>query len=227
MPLLLFPALALLCMLLDWLARLRANKPLEYLAKPLTIILLLAWLCQRTHLAGGVVWFGVALALSLIGDIQLMLPGEKFIGGLAAFFLAQLAFIGSFNLLPARISPATAGLAVLVLAVATWIFSRLSAALSVSGKTKLRLPLLLYCVVLSAMLFSALQCLVRPAWSRPAALLVAAGAALFFISDTLLAWNKFIRPLWLGHTLVHIAYHLGQLGITAGVIQQYAGSFTG
>ena len=38
-------------------------------------------------------WFVAALALSLVGDVLLMLPRERFVGGLVAFLLAHLAYI--------------------------------------------------------------------------------------------------------------------------------------
>jgi uncharacterized membrane protein YhhN len=219
--------LALLAMLLDWLARWQANKPLEYVAKPLAILFLLAWLVQRTHLAGGALWFAIALGLSLVGDILLMLPSERFIGGLAAFFLAHLAYIVGLNLSPARFGLPALGLAGVLLVLVAWVYGRLSAGVRALGKPGLRAPLLLYSIVLAAMLFSAVQCLSRPAWGIPPALLVSLGAGLFFLSDTLHAWNKFIRPLWLGRILIHVTYHLAQLGITAGVILHYSGSLAG
>jgi uncharacterized membrane protein YhhN len=216
--------LALLAMIVDWVGRLRSSKPLEYIGKPLAIVFLLAWLVQRTLMAGGAGWFAIALAFSLVGDILLMLPSERFIGGLAAFFLAHLAYIVGFNLLPARFGLPTFGLAAVLVALGAWVYARLSAGVRAIGKPALQAPLLLYSIVLAAMLFSAVQCLSRPAWGLPPALLVSLGAGLFFLSDTLHAWNRFVRPLWLGRTLVHVTYHLAQLGIAAGVILHYSGS---
>ena len=213
-----FPLLALASMLLDWLARWRANKSLEYISKPLAILFLLAWLVERTYLAGGALWFAIALGLSLVGDILLMLPSERFIGGLAAFFLAQVAYIVAFNGTPLGRGGVTWIAALLAVGVGIWVYSRLAAGLVANAKPRLRLPLLLYSILLAAMLFSALACLVRPAWSLTAAAPAALGAALFFVSDTLHGWNKFVGPLWGGRLLVHITYHLGQFGITLGAI---------
>jgi len=221
-----FFVLALLAMIIDWVGRLRSNKLLEYVGKPLAIVFLLAWLVQRTHLAGGAVWFAIALALSLVGDILLMLPSERFDGGLAAFFLAHLAYIVGFNLSPAPFELPALGLAAVLVALGAWVYARLSAGVRAIGKPALQAPLLLYSMVLAAMLFSAVQCLSRPAWGIPAALLVSLGAGLFFLSDTLHAWNKFVRPLRLARILVHVTYHLAQLGITAGVILHFSGSLT-
>ncbi len=222
-----YPFLALAAMILDWYARWRSNKPLEYIGKPLAIIFLIAWLYQRTHFTGGAGWFAAALAISLLGDILLMLPHERFGSGLAAFFVAQIVYIFSFNLSPFRISAAILILAILVAAVGAWVFLHLSAGLVAGGKPRLRLPLLFYSIALAGMLFSALAGFARPAWTAIAAAVTAMGAILFFISDSLHGWNKFVRPLWLGRLLIHLTYHLGQLAITAGVILHFTGSLLG
>ena len=38
----------------------------------------------------------------------------------------------------------------------------------------------------------------------------AAGAVLFLVSDTVLAWNRFVRPFPSGPVAVHVTYHLAQ-----------------
>jgi uncharacterized membrane protein YhhN len=40
--------------------------------------------------------------------------------------------------------------------------------------------------------------------------LAGAGAGLFFVSDTVLAWNRFVRPLGRGPVAVIVTYHLAQ-----------------
>jgi alkenylglycerophosphocholine/alkenylglycerophosphoethanolamine hydrolase len=213
-----FPLLALTAMILDWIGRARGSKPLEYVGKPLAMVFLLAWLYQATGFAGGVAWFALALLFSLIGDIFLMLPQEQFVAGLAAFLLAQLSYIITFNRTPFGAGSSTWVLALLVLALGVWVYSQLASGLQASGTPRMRLPLLIYSLALAGMLFSGVACLARPAWSFTAAAPVAFGAALFFASDSLLGWNKFVAPVRGGRTLVHITYHLGQLGITLGVI---------
>jgi uncharacterized membrane protein YhhN len=38
----------------------------------------------------------------------------------------------------------------------------------------------------------------------------AVGAGLFLGSDTLLAWNRFVRPVRYGPVGIHVTYHLAQ-----------------
>src|SRR5437016_14122422 len=78
--------------LLDWLAVSRRIRALEYVAKPATLLALLAY-AAFGHASP---WLVAALAFSLLGDIFLMLPADLFLAGLAAFLIAHLAYIGAF-----------------------------------------------------------------------------------------------------------------------------------
>ena len=55
------------------------------------------------------------------------------------------------------------------------------------------------------------------AW--PDAALIALGAILFFTSDALLAWNRFVAPIARGKMLVIVAYHLGQMLLILGAVR--------
>ena len=46
-----------------------------------------------------------------------------------------------------------------------------------------------------------------------AVVLTGIGGALFVTSDALLGWRRFVGPTPGGRTLVHITYHLGQVGL--------------
>jgi uncharacterized membrane protein YhhN len=52
-------------------------------------------------------------------------------------------------------------------------------------------------------------------------MLVSAGALLFFISDTMLAWNKFVQRLKYGPLAVIVTYHIGQILIAVGAVLHY------
>jgi uncharacterized membrane protein YhhN len=58
----------------------------------------------------------------------------------------------------------------------------------------------------------------RPGWSVFAALSVSLGAVLFYSSDSILAWNRFVTPISHGRFKTMITYHLGQFGIILGAI---------
>jgi uncharacterized membrane protein YhhN len=82
---------------------------------------------------------------------------------------------------------------------------------------------LIYGMVISIMLLSALLTLYNKEWGTLAAGLVAAGASLFFFSDVILAWNKFVSPIKNGRVVNVILYHLGQISLAVGVILQFTG----
>ena len=69
-------------------------KPLEYLCKPLTIVLLIG-LAASVDVDDSLVrgWFVAALVLSMLGDVWLMLPRDLFVPGLVSFLLAHIAFV--------------------------------------------------------------------------------------------------------------------------------------
>lgn len=218
-----FPAAAL-----DWLAVARGWKPLEYVAKPGTMLLLIAWMWQNGSFRDGLLWFGIGLFVSLIGDILLMLPNEQFLAALAAFLLAQVMYIVGLNLNTPPLTLPALLVILLVGVTAVQIYRRLSAGLRASGKTALQKPVMIYSFAISLMLISALWTLVRPdegpgAWQAGAALSVSAGGLLFFLSETLLAWNRFITALPGGRALVHATYHLGQVGLATGALLHYLG----
>jgi uncharacterized membrane protein YhhN len=157
----------------------------------------------------------------MAGDIFLMLPRERFIGGLVAFLLAHVAYIVGFNLTPTANNLAGFVLAVLVALVFLRVYRRIAAGLDASGQIALKTPVLIYSLVISVMLLSALLTLAADTWQAGAAILVSAGALLFFLSDTLLAWNKFVTPIKQGRLAVIITYHLGQILITVGATWHY------
>ena len=90
------------------------------------------------------------------------------------------------------------------------------------GLTRLIVPIRIYAVLISLMLFSALLTLFRTDWSSGAAYLVSSGAVLFLASDMLLAWEKFVQPVRRGRLLVMISYSLGQIALTSGAALQFA-----
>ena len=73
------------------------------------------------------------------------------------------------------------------------------------------------------MLLSAWACLFRAQWSAPAGWMVAVGASLFILSDFLLAYGMFVKPMQRGDLLVMVTYHLAQVAIAVGVMLRYAG----
>jgi len=216
-----FLIITLIIAIIEWIAVAKRWRKVEYITKPAVMVALLLWVVEIGGFNGLLLPFILGLIFSLAGDIFLILPKEQFIAGLLSFLLAHLAYLMGFN----RPVPAF-NLVTLILAVAIglagWqVYRRIAAGLEKSGKEKLKIPVLIYSLVISLMLLSALMTLARPDWQAGAALAAALGAMLFFISDLALAWNKFVAPLPGGRVVTMSTYHVGQMLILLGAAWQF------
>lgn len=222
-----FIGIALVMAFLDWAAVGLQWKTLRFITKPSVIILILVWLGSNHAFYGPMLWFAAGLVFSLFGDILLVLPREPFIPALISFLLAHLSYIIGFNATAPLINLPGIILTLIVLVSGLQIYRKLIKNMSSDYVKKLRIPLLAYTLVISIMLLSALSTLIRPeppspgGWNALPALLVSAGAMLFFLSDTSLAWNKFVNAFPYANLIVMITYHLGQLGIIIGATQHF------
>ena len=188
--------ISLFLALINWLAVAHRQKHLEYTFKPATMVAILigAWLLTRgPHDDWAAGFFLPGLACSLVGDILLMLPGRHFfLPGLVAFLLAHLCYIAGLNpTLPPW--PALALLAILA-AVGLPLYRGITAGLRRRGEAALLVPVTVYSLVISLMLLSAWAILFRPEWTVLRRGLGIAGASLFFASDVMLAWGRFVTP---------------------------------
>ena len=206
---------------MNWIAVAKSWKPLEYFTKPAVMLALLTWLWTNDGFVGSLIWFSLGLIFSLAGDVFLMLPREQFIAGLVSFLLAHVAYIIGFSLTPPPINLPGLILALVILLTAFQIFRRIAAGLDSTNNSELKLPVLVYTIVISLMLLSALFTFLRPEWSFLPSIIVSFGALLFLLSDTFLAWNKFVTPLRFGNLLVIINYHIGQMLIILGTLLHF------
>jgi uncharacterized membrane protein YhhN len=181
-----------------------------YLFKPLTttLLVLLAVLLPSAHGERYQVALAVGLACSLIGDVFLMLPADRFVPGLLSFLLAHVAYIVAFAVgVPIGTRPA---LLLPLLAAAAALLRLLW-----TGLGALRLPVVLYAATILLMVWQA--------WGRSFALaglgpvLAAAGATLFMVSDGLLAVNRFHRPFRMAQALTMATYVAAQALIALSV----------
>lgn len=208
--------LALVIAIVDWVAVWKAWRQIETVAKPAVILALLIWLWQIGGFSGHLAWFALGLGLSLIGDVLLYPWADRFLAGLIAFALAHLAYIAGFNPTLPPLNLASLALALTLALPGSQIYRLIAASLEAGGNARLKRPVLVYIILIGLMLLSALLTLVRSDWLVLPALLASSGALLFFASDTLLAWNKFVAPLRLGRVPSTICYHLGQMLLTLG-----------
>jgi uncharacterized membrane protein YhhN len=194
----------------DWAAVARRDKRLEYACKPAALLaLVLVALALDPENEARRAWFVAALVLSLAGDVFLMLPRDLFVAGLVSFLLGHVAYIVGLRVDGGSLGAlAVAGAVVAVVAAA--VGSRVVAAVRRGPQRALTAPVVTYMVVISAMVACALA---------TGNVLAATGGALFFASDALIAWNRFVRPLVWAPVAIMVTYHLGQAGLATSLVR--------
>jgi len=184
--------------LADWVAVARRWQLLEYLAKPAVLGFLLLYAALGAHVS----WYLIAaLALSLLGDVYLMLPDRLFAAGLGAFLLAHLAYIDAFDATP----QARAFWFAIVVAASVPLALRIIRAVP---QAPLRVGVTTYMAVISLMVASAIA---------SGHLVAAVGALLFLVSDSLIAVNRFVSPFPGAPLAIVVSYHAAQLLLVAAL----------
>ena len=193
----------------DWVAVATGRRMLEYVAKPAATAGLVGLALTLVPADGAVrAAFVVALVLSLVGDVFLMLPSDRFVPGLVAFLGAHVAYVVGFVLGRGSGGALLVG-ALITVAVAAPVGWRLLPAVRRSAPD-LTVPVAVYMTVIAAMVACA------TAWGNAWAV---AGAWLFFVSDALIAETRFGAPRSWGRTAVIVTYHLGQLGLVLSLVR--------
>jgi uncharacterized membrane protein YhhN len=188
---------------LDWIAVGAKTKALEYVCKPGALAVLIGVaIALHPHVEARRAAFVVALILSLVGDVLLMLPRDRFVAGLGAFFLAHVAYIVGLRIDEPSIGPLLAGGAIVFLVAAVVGRPVLNAVRE--HHPDLGVPVSAYIAVISVMVACAL------ATGEP---LAATGALLFMASDSLIAWSRFVKPLAWAPMAIIVTYHLAQAGL--------------
>lgn len=181
------------------------------LVKPMPVLALLGWLHDAPP-SEYRRWISLGLIFSLVGDVLLAWPGDLFVFGLGAFLLAHLAYLKAY-LSDCR-RPA-----LLSLALALGLGATLLGILISSGLGPLLVPVIVYGLAISAMLWRALARLGTEVPER-SAWLAAAGALAFVFSDSVIGINRFVAPFHAAPYLIIISYWLGQWGIAASAFSQ-------
>ena len=169
----------------------------------------------------------VALVCSFLGDVLLLQPtGDRFLFGLVAFLITHISYMVLFSVrlreegdaLKQRLTLTKALTAAIpflfYILVVLYIFCpRLSN--EQDGNQALLIPVAIYTVVIVTMSYSAFirDSSVNGFWT------VFTGAVLFVLSDTFLAFNKFIVPIPAAPFFVMSTYGIGQYLITLGILK--------
>jgi uncharacterized membrane protein YhhN len=145
------------------------------------------------------------LVLSLGGDVALMLRTDRtFLAGLVLFLLAHIIYAIGFTLPNGFHTPDLLwGGMLLAVAVAVYAYLR-------PGLGKMQIPVILYIVIICTMVNRAISTFYGTAFTTTQAWLLTLGATLFWLSDLVLAVNRFRHPFE-ANRLSLFLYYGGQL----------------
>jgi uncharacterized membrane protein YhhN len=208
----------------DWYAVVHDNKRLEYATKPAVIVLLIG--------VAGIYWnqgapedqalFTIlALGFSLAGDVFLMLERDMFIQGLASFFAAHVCYVLAFGLSKPYVAIDNY-LIVLLVGLGGVLYLRFLKGMREKGQAALAVPVALYVVAISTMVYAAWTLGDHPSaggglrlyhekhWPLSPRNTATIGAGLFMFSDALIGWTRFVRPIRWAPLAIIVTYHLAQ-----------------
>jgi len=184
----------------DWFAVATSRRRLEYLAKPVVMVGLVAVAATLEPVSQVErLFFVAALALGLLSDVFLMLPRDMFLAGLVAAFVEHVAYIAGFRARDLHVGLLAAALAVALVSVAV-VMPAIYRALR-KDQPSLVVPVIAYVAVFVVMVATA---------GGTGSYVALGGALLFFYSDALLAWDRFVTAVGWGRFVNIIAYHSGQ-----------------
>ncbi|MCF6171538.1 MAG: lysoplasmalogenase [Bacteroidales bacterium] len=188
----------------------RKKTVLTFVFKPLTtlLIILLAVLSEPEVSVSYRYLIVAGLVFSLAGDVFLVLPTDRFIAGLVSFFVAHLFFIAAFA---GDFGPYFGwGYLIPVL-----VYMAIVLKVLLPHTKTMTIPVLAYVLVLMVFMWQASGRGWTLAGNSPG--LAFFGAALFVISDTILAYNRFVKQLKFERFFTMLTYWLAQLLLALSV----------
>jgi uncharacterized membrane protein YhhN len=215
----------------DWLSIIFGWKKFRPYAKVLGLVLLILWALLAFELTPGRLGFELILALifGLLGDFLLLFPHKWFKWGLGAFLLGHLTYLKLFyDLIRLGFAegliepiPVWAWLGIGgIIAIALVAFNRVIIRDMREPRPwwLFQVALYFYAICLSAVV--GFGCLTAGLFAAEGGWIwaLAVGGALFFVSDFVLAYDRFVRPFKPAHIVIMVTYHLAQFFLAVGSI---------
>ncbi len=205
----------ILAVIADLFFVITGNDTARFVSKPLLLFsLLMAFVLEIKQWNGSSLLFSIGLFFSWVGDILLMFEYRSpvfFIGGLSSFLAAHFCYIFYFLRIREKNQSAISGLSKFILAGVV-LYILLFLFILWPGLHELKLPVTIYALTIGTMLVTAV--LLKGKIDARHSALFLAGAALFVLSDSMLALNKFRYPFALASPLIMISYCAAQFLLT-------------
>jgi uncharacterized membrane protein YhhN len=192
-----------------------------FIAKALIIpVLMILFFININILSGRLHKFMITgLLFSWAGDVVLELSKNNdnlFIVGLACFLIAHIMYLTAFFLTPGKNSILNNRFYLLIPVL---IFGIILVSYLYTDLDGMRLPVILYTLVILSMLAGALNRIDKV--KKFSFYLVLAGAILFVISDSVIAFNKFVHQFDSSGIVIMSTYIIAQYLIVTGYIFQF------
>lgn len=194
-----------------------ANLPnLRFFSKPLICISLIFILYKETGLKKNIEKLvAVGLFFGCLGDIFLMLNENMFVAGLASFLIGHILYVIAFSKQTSAKALSKHKSYILIAGILAsfsyYLYNILKPSLG-----PLKIPVILYIIVIAAMAFFAYTR--RYQTNTLSFIICLIGALLFIFSDSILALNKFVAYLANSGLYIMSSYILAQYFITLGII---------
>ncbi len=196
-------AAAAVIAVVDWIAVGTQNRPLEYVAKPATMVpLILAAATIEAVRPDQTGWFVAALVCSLAGDVFLMLPNSErwFVPGLGSFLIGHVAYI--VGLIIGGVDTVPLIIGVVIVAAGLAVVAPRIVRGAAATDPRLGLPVLAYISVISVMVACAIGT------TLPLAI---GGALAFYLSDACIGWSRFVAEFPRSRLAIITTYHVAQI----------------
>lgn len=200
--------LTLVVAVADWVAVATDRRRIEYVLKPLTMVVLVAATIAlpdpaSTQARG---WFVAGLACSLAGDVFLMLE-DHFVEGLASFLVGHVAYVVGLWALGVDVARFAVGL--VIVAVLMVVVGRIIVVGASRHDARLTAPVAAYICVISVMVASAIG---------TGSAIAVLGAFLFYVSDAVIGISRFVKDFRQSRLVVMTTYHLAQIGLVLALV---------
>lgn len=195
----------------DWLAIWQGAERRRTLTKPLATVVLVVIAAVAGEMAGDArAALVVAAVLCLAGDVALLGDSDsRFLLGLSAFAAGHVAYVVTALLVGVSWPRLAIAFPVLAVLLGFQAGTRMLPGARRHGGPPMLVAVAVYSLIISAMVVTATG---TPSW------LAFAGATWFAVSDSMIAYNRFVRPFPRADLPIMVTYHAGQLLLIGGLI---------